>query len=182
MGTDNVSMENDENNKVYPVYILSRVVSEIKRFCTYHLPNEALGVLIGYKMSFSGKQYTKIVDWATGETINSVAHAEFSQEGVLEYHLFISERYLDKKTRPRVVGVFHSHPFGIDPSFSSIDITTFSNPFYLEEGNVFMLLDPTIDVVKVFVVERDGKSFILNEREWCEYYPRVRRVDKYKEE
>ena len=171
MGTDTVS-EDDE--KVYPVYILSRVVSEIKRFCEDNLPNEALGVLLGYKMKFMGSRYTKIVDWATGKTMNSIAHAEFSKEGVLEYHLFISERYLDKRTRPHVVGIFHSHPFGVSPSFSCIDINTFSNPLYLEEGNIFILLDPTIDVMKVFVIEKEDNIFVLKEREWCEYSPRVK--------
>lgn len=170
MGTNNIAFD---KTKVYPVYILSRVVEEIKEFCTKCMPNEAIGVLLGYKLKFNNKLYTKIVDWATGSANISPSHAEFTEEGVLEYHLFIEERYMNNKNRPHVVGVFHSHPFGTDPAFSGIDISTFSNPLYLENGNIFILLDPSIDAFKVFVIEKDEGNYVLRETDWCEYSPHI---------
>jgi len=154
----------------HAVYILRRVMDEVIAFCRRREPIEALGVLIGDRCTHEGRRYVRIVDWATGTTDASPAHAEFTPQGVVEYHTELDEKYGAERTRPGVVGVFHSHPFGGAPSLSGRDLATFGSFPYAVEGNVFVLVNPrTRDVV---VYQRDA-SGALAEQEWAEYEPKA---------
>ena len=160
-----------ENEIIYPVYILSRVVQGIKEHCKKEVPKEALGVLVGYKRQYKGKLFTKVIDWATGRVTSSSVFAKFDYEGILDYRLFIKERYGDKKA-PAVVGIYHSHPFGHIPDFSATDFELFFTPVYASVGNVFVLVDPTIDVFRVFTFQKNQEGEItFQEVDWCEYEP-----------
>lgn len=159
-----------DTNKVYPVYILHRVVVETISMCKKAIPNEAIGVLLGYKMRHNDTTYVKVVDWVTGNANKSHAYAEFTPEGVRQYTSFIQERYGDNDERPRIVGIIHSHPFGSNPHFSATDYNTFLNFPYDAEHNVFVLVDPKAGYYKSYVVmydEREGKK--LQEVDWVEY-------------
>ena len=159
-------------NEVYPVYILSRVVKETIRMCKEEEPNEAIGVLLGYKMQFNGVKYVKVVDWVTGKAHKSGASAEFTPEGVRQYTSYIDEKYQGAETRPKIVGIIHSHPFGSNPHFSGTDYRTFLNFPYDAEHNVFVLVDPISNYYKSYIVIRDesGKKD-LKEVDWVEYHP-----------
>lgn len=83
--------------KIYPVYILSRVASEIYKYCNKGIPKEVLGMLLGYRLSWQGIQYIKIVDWVSGSLENSHIHAKFQIDGLQQAETFIDERYLDQE-------------------------------------------------------------------------------------
>lgn len=165
-------MSAKDNTNVFPVYILSRVVQGIKNHCRNEVPKEALGVLIGYKRQYKGKHFTKIIDWATGRVDSSSVFAKFTREGVIDYRLFIKERY-GNKNAPKVVGIYHSHPFGHTPEFSAIDFDLFFTPVYTSVGNVFILVDPIIDAFRVFAFSKNNneKKISFTEVDWCEYEP-----------
>ncbi|MFW9923275.1 MAG: Mov34/MPN/PAD-1 family protein [Candidatus Thorarchaeota archaeon] len=164
------TIEDNFESDIYPVYILSRVVYETIRMCKNAIPNEAIGVLLGYKMQYQGIKYVKIVDWVTGRAHQSHAYAEFTPEGVQQYTTLIQEKYGDSENRPRIVGIIHSHPFGSNPHFSSTDYNTFLNFPYDAEHNVFVLVDPKSGYYKSYIVIKDEeKGKTLQEVNWVEY-------------
>jgi proteasome lid subunit RPN8/RPN11 len=150
------------------VYILARVVDEVLAFCQRQEPNEALGVLVGERCQHEGRRYVRIFDWATGEVSSSPAHAEFTPQGVVEYHTELDEKYGANRDRPAIVGLFHSHPFGGEPSPSERDLATFGSFPYDVEGNVFVLVNPRTRHFLVF--QRDAAGALV-EQEWVEYAP-----------
>ncbi|HUT33869.1 MAG TPA: Mov34/MPN/PAD-1 family protein [Planctomycetota bacterium] len=151
----------------HAVYILARVVKEVLAFCQRQAPNEALGVLVGRRCQHQGRRYVRVTDWATGSVDASPVHAEFTPQGVVECHVELDERYGPDR-RPQIVGIFHSHPFGGEPSLSERDLATFGGFPYDAEGNVFVLVNPSTGHFLVF--QRDG-SGVLVEQEWVEYGP-----------
>ncbi|MBD3189884.1 MAG: hypothetical protein GF308_04535 [Candidatus Heimdallarchaeota archaeon] len=171
-----ISEEIDELSlaeRIYPVYILHRVIVETVNMCKRAMPNEAIGVLLGYKQQYAGQTFVKIVDWVTGEAIQSSASAKFTPEGVRQYNTFIDERYGDVEHRPRIVGIIHSHPFGSEPHFSATDYNTFLNFPYDAKHNVFILVDPKAGYYKSYIVimNKAGEK-TLEEVDWIEYTPR----------
>jgi len=159
------------SNEIYPVYIISRVLEGILNHAKKEAPNEVIGYLIGYKRIFKDKLYVKIIDWATGRSFSTHTFAEILEEGVMDAMLFIKERYGWKANRPRIVGIYHSHPFGVETNFSSLDLQTFHNPLFAAELNTFILIDPYIDMIRVFTFLRNEGKLQLSEVDWCEYTP-----------
>jgi len=160
----------ENSDEIYKVYILHRVVYETLTLCKKADPNEAIGILLGYKYQYKGQQYVKVVDWVTGRANQSRAFAEFTPKGVRQYTTLIDEKYGDSENRPKIVGIFHSHPFGSNPHFSSTDYNTFLNFPYDAKHNVFVLIDPRSDYYKSYIVvddETGGKD--LEEVYWVEY-------------
>ncbi|NHJ03512.1 MAG: hypothetical protein EAX90_01715 [Candidatus Heimdallarchaeota archaeon] len=164
----NITDTNSE--KVYPVYILHRVVYETIMMCKKEMPNEAIGILLGYKMQYKDQKYVKVVDWVTGNANQSHVFAEFTPEGVRQYTTLIQEKYGDSENRPRIVGIIHSHPFGSNPHFSGTDYNTFLNFPYDTEHNVFVLVDPKSGFYKsyIVIVDETGQKN-LKEVDWVEY-------------
>lgn len=159
-----------ESENIYPVYILHRVVYETLLLCKKSIPNEAIGILLGYKYQYKGKKYVKVVDWVTGKAYQSYAFAEFTPEGVRQYTTILEEKYGDAEKRPKIVGIFHSHPFGSNPHFSATDYNTFLNFPYDAEHNVFVLIDPKSNYYKSYIVViNDNNQKDLREVEWIEY-------------
>lgn len=160
---------------VYPLYILSRVAQEILHHCQAESPKEALGVLIGRKFIWQGHKYVKITDWATGHLESGRAHAKITKEGVQEYYLLLADKYGETSTtHPKVLGLYHSHPFGTDPRFSSIDLNTFFSFPYNAEYNTFILIEPTLRIMKCFLLLRDATNTLtLHQVDWVEYQPCV---------
>ena len=162
---------------VHSVYILARVVSEIYDQCHRAVPDETMGRLVGYRYCWQGTYYTKIVDWIGGTLEKSHIHARFTMEGTRECEFFLDERYGNQPNRPKEVGIFHSHPFGMEPHFSSTDYQTFLAFPYDQPGNVFVLIDPLVFYFKVFTVSsttldgHEGKQ--LNQVSWICYYPGI---------
>ena len=171
--TDEDFLEDFPPDEIYPVYILHRVVYETILMCKKAIPNEAIGILLGYKMQYNGRNYVKVVDWVTGKANQSQAFAEFTPEGVRQYTTIIDERYGESENRPRIVGIIHSHPFGSNPHFSGTDYNTFLNFPYDAEHNVFVLVDPKSGYYKTYVVkinEENQKDLV--EVNWVEYTAR----------
>ncbi|HUU77082.1 MAG TPA: Mov34/MPN/PAD-1 family protein [candidate division Zixibacteria bacterium] len=173
--------DNKENNpskslndtgfeKIFPVYILHRVVYETIMMCKKAMPSEAIGILLGYKMQYNDQKYVKVVDWVTGNANQSHVFAEFTPEGVRQYTTLIQEKYGDSENRPRIVGIIHSHPFGSNPHFSGTDYNTFLNFPYDAEHNVFVLVDPKSGYYKsyIVIVNETGQKD-LKEVDWVEY-------------
>ncbi len=157
-------------DEIYKAYILHRVVIETLNHCKKADPKEAIGILLGYKYQYKGQKYVKVVDWVTGRANQSHAFAEFTPEGVRQYTTLIEEKYGGSDNRPKIVGIFHSHPFGSNPHFSSTDYNTFLNFPYDAEHNVFVLIDPKSDYYKSYIVTVDEKGMKnLTEVEWVEY-------------
>lgn len=167
---DEAIVEEKDEEVIYPVYILYRVVYETRLLCKKADPNEAIGVLLGYKYQYKGKPYVKIVDWVTGKAYQSHAYAEFTPDGVRQYTSIIEEKYGGSENRPKIVGIFHSHPFGSNPHFSATDYNTFLNFPYDAEHNVFVLIDPRSNYYKSYIVvkDKDGAKD-LKEVDWIEY-------------
>ncbi|NHJ41227.1 MAG: hypothetical protein FK731_14440 [Asgard group archaeon] len=162
--------EENSSENVYSVYILHRVVYETLLLCKKSIPNEAIGVLLGYKHQYKGKKYVKVVDWVTGKAYQSHAFAEFTPEGVRQYTTIIEEKYGDAIERPKIVGIFHSHPFGSNPHFSATDYNTFLNFPYDAEHNVFVLIDPKSNYYKSYIVViNEDNQKDLKEVDWVEY-------------
>ncbi|MBN1331163.1 MAG: Mov34/MPN/PAD-1 family protein [Candidatus Heimdallarchaeota archaeon] len=161
------------DDEIYKVYILHRVVIETLTHCKKTDPKEAIGILLGYKYQYKEQKYVKVVDWVTGKANQSHAYAEFTPDGVRQYTTLIEEKYGESENRPKIVGIFHSHPFGSNPHFSSTDYNTFLNFPYDAEHNVFVLIDPKSDYFKSYIVviaEKGMKN--LKEVDWVEYTAR----------
>ncbi|MFX1564368.1 MAG: Mov34/MPN/PAD-1 family protein [Promethearchaeota archaeon] len=164
---------------VYSVYIFERVCRDIFNHClreaTGDSRREALGVILGFRRIWNGQKYIRVTDWATGRVEASIAHARFTPEGILEYRLALYDRYGNNPHSPRVVGLWHSHPFGGDPHFSSTDLHTFFNTPFCAEGNIFFLIDPISRVFKVYMLRQrpDEPGLQLDQVEWCTYRPSV---------
>ncbi|MGC9778332.1 MAG: Mov34/MPN/PAD-1 family protein [Candidatus Heimdallarchaeota archaeon] len=172
--TTNAETEDEiTKEKIYLVYILHRVVYETLLLCKKADPNEAIGVLLGYKYQYEDQKYVKVVDWVTGKAYQSHAFAEFTPDGVRQYTSIIEEKYGDSENRPKIVGIFHSHPFGSNPHFSATDYNTFLNFPYDTENNVFVLIDPRSNYYKSYIVVIDEKGMKdLKEVDWVEYNPK----------
>ena len=166
-----------EKPTVYPVYILDRVVSEIFDQCHRAVPDETMGRLVGYRYCWQEIGYTKIVDWIGGTLEKSHTHARFTMEGTRECEFFLDERYGNQPHRPKEVGIFHSHPFGMEPHFSPTDYETFLAFPYDQPGNVFVLIDPLIFYFKVFIVSdttpESRRQKLLQQVPWICYHPAV---------
>jgi len=168
-----------EEPQVYPVYIDQRTCHDIFRYCKQQArcqpPREALGVILGFRRSWLTTKYVRVTDWATGRVEASSAYARFTPEGILEYRLALHDRYGANPHTPRVVGLWHSHPFGGDPHFSSTDLRTFLETPFHAEGNVFFLVDPISRIFKVYMLRAsgDGGSLRLERVDWCTYRPAV---------
>jgi proteasome lid subunit RPN8/RPN11 len=164
---------------VYPVYVYERTCKEIFNYClkeaTGPSPCEALGVILGFRRAWQGSRYIRVTDWATGRVEASMAYARFTPEGILEYRLALHDRYGSNPHAPRVVGLWHSHPFGGDPHFSSTDLRTFFNTPFCAEGNVFFLIDPLSRIFKVYMLRSrlDEPGLQLDQVDWCTYKPSV---------
>lgn len=162
---------------VYPVYILKRVVDQLVDFCEENAPKESLGVLLGWHFTYPEYKdivFTKITDWVTGEVDATHVGAQFTKKGVEEYNLLLDEKYgQDRPDGPFNVGLFHSHPFGKEPHFSSIDLNTFFSFPYNAEYNVFILIDPVPDTpyFKVFQLRKQQAEMKLFRVPWVEYSP-----------
>jgi proteasome lid subunit RPN8/RPN11 len=161
------------------VYVDWRSYCDIFRYCRqqarHQPPREALGVILGFRRSWLGTKYVRVTDWATGRVEASSAYARFTPEGILEYRLALHDRYGANPHTPRVVGLWHSHPFGGDPHFSSTDLRTFLETPFHAEGNVFFLIDPISRIFKVYMLRAsaDGDSLQLERVDWCTYRPAV---------
>jgi proteasome lid subunit RPN8/RPN11 len=172
-------IENTNEGEIYPVYISSRVISELINFCKETYPKEALAFLVGVKARTKGEKkqaFTKVVDWVTGSVDSTHISANFTTEGLQQANLFLDDRYgknREKKAElPKIIGIVHSHPFGQEPTFSSIDLDTFLNFPYNAEGNVFILIDPVSNppyfkVYKIF--KEESNNTILQHISWIEY-------------
>ncbi len=164
---------------VFPVYIYERTYWGIFRFCEQEAkrspPREALGVILGFRRTWHGVNYIRVTDWATGRVEASMTHARFTPEGILEYRLALHDRYGSNPHTPRVVGLWHSHPFGGDPQFSGTDIRTFFRTPFCAEGNVFFLIDPISSIFKVYMLRREQEAtpLQLEQVDWCTYRPNV---------
>ena len=152
------------------VYVFRRVVDQILAFCRAKAPDEALGVLVGRRCQHGGRRYVRVVDWATGAVDASPSHARFTAQGVAECYSEVDEKYGAERARTRVVGVFHSHPFGGEPRLSSVDVATFQGFPYATAGSVFVLVSPSTGHFLVFTRSAEGR---LIERVWMAYEPRA---------
>ncbi len=161
MGEDLLSEE------VHPVYLLERVARALVAHCRAAVPDEALGKLYGVRESYRAKRYVRIVDWATGEVSAGPTSAQFTERGVRQCELFLDERYGVGSNRPREVGVYHSHPFGVEPQLSATDLASFTSFPWGGDGNVFVLIDPVGDWFKVYV-SRERRIVPV---EWALYTP-----------
>ncbi len=165
--------------RVYSVYVYDRTCKEIFNYCLVkasgETPQEALGVTLGFRRIWQGKKYIRVTDWATGRVEASSTHARFTPEGILEYRLAMHDRYGMNPHTPRVVGLWHSHPFGGDPQFSSTDLRTFFKTPFCAEGNVFFLIDPLSRIFKVYMLRprSDEPGLQLERVDWCTYRPSV---------
>lgn len=157
------------SEKIYPVYILRRVAEEIFLQCKKDEPSETLGRLIGYHYEWQDQKYCKIVDWATGTLDQGPTHARFTNSGIRECEIYLDEKYGKGSSRPIEVGVFHSHPFGVEPHFSAVDDNTFLNFPYNREGNVFILIDSVASFFKVYIIQNNA----LEQVSWICYAPKV---------
>ena len=173
---------NEEQSRVpivYPVYIFERTCKEIFNSCLDAAlgpsRREALGVILGFRRFWNGEKYIRVTDWATGRVEANIAYARFTPEGILEYRLALHDRYGNNPHSPRVVGLWHSHPFGGDPHFSSTDLNTFFNTPFCAEGNVFFLIDPISQIFKVYMLRErlNTLGLQLEQVDWCTYRPSV---------
>ena len=163
---------------IYPVYILKREVDQLINYCYDETPKEALGILDGWQYELpepdKAIKFSKVVDWVTGEVAATHVGAQFTSKGLQEYNLLLDERYgKDRPTGPYNIGIFHSHPFGHEPHFSSVDYSTFLNFPYNAENNVFILIDPVPErpFFKVFHIRSVNNEQKLLQVPWVEYSP-----------
>ena len=164
---------------IYPVYINSRVISEVLDFCKETYPKEALAFLIGVKSIYKGDKktaFTRVVDWVTGSVDSTHISANFTSEGLQQANLYLDDKYGKNREKdpaiPKIVGIVHSHPFGFQPEFSSTDLDSFLNFPYDASGNVFILIDPvpTNPFFKVFkIIFSENNEKVLQHVPWIEY-------------
>ena len=104
---------------IYPVYVSSRVITEILNFCKETYPKEALAFLLGVKSIYKGDdktEYTRVVDWVTGSVDSTHISANFTTEGLQQANRYLDDKYGKQREKdpaiPKIVGIVHSHPFG----------------------------------------------------------------------
>ena len=182
----NTPTNNFSEEKVYPVYILKRVVDQLVDYCKKEAPIEALGILIGWHYQLpapnSHIRFSKITDWVTGEVDASHVGAQFTERGISEYNMYLDEKYTKERPNgPMNLGLFHSHPFGFEPHFSNTDYSTFLVFPYNAEYNVFILIDPVPDVpyFKVFQLRTIENELKLVQVPWIEYSPISKDFNEY---
>lgn len=175
---DNSTVKNTHEGDIYPVYVNSRIVSELIAFCKSTYPKEALAFLLGVKAHYkndSSIEFTRIVDYVTGSVESTHISANFTAEGLQQANLYLDDKFGRTRERnseiPKIVGIVHSHPFGHEPSFSSTDLDTFLNFPYDAPGNVFILIDPVPanPYFKVYKIITEDKEKILQHVPWVEY-------------
>ncbi|HKZ43273.1 MAG TPA: Mov34/MPN/PAD-1 family protein [Candidatus Hodarchaeales archaeon] len=166
------------DNAVYPVYILKRVVDQILDHCSTAVPREAMGVLLGWHCRLPNRtqdtRFSKVVDWVTGDASASHVGAKFTEKGIEEYNLLLDEKFgEDRPSGPFNIGIFHSHPFGKEPHFSSTDYSTFLSFPYNAENNVFVLVDPVpkTPFFKVFQIKTVSGKREVSQVQWVSYSP-----------
>lgn len=164
---------------IYPVYINSRCITEIVKFCKDTYPKEALAFLLGVKSVYKGDkktEYTRVVDWVTGSVDSTHISANFTSEGLQQANAFLDDKFGKDREKnpalPKIIGIVHSHPFGFEPHFSSVDLDSFLNFPYDSAGNVFILIDPVpnnpyFKVFKIIIGENNEK--LLQHVPWIEY-------------
>ena len=81
---------------IYPVYINSRCITEIVKFCKDTYPKEALAFLLGVKSVYKGDkktEYTRVVDWVTGSVDSTHISANFTSEGLQQANAFLDDKF-----------------------------------------------------------------------------------------
>ena len=176
---DNSLVRTTEEGLLYPVYVNSRVVSELIDFCKSTYPKEALAFLLGVKTQYKNDpkiEFTRVVDFVTGSVESTHISATFTSEGLQQANLFLDDKFGKEREKtaeiPKIVGIVHSHPFGFEPHFSTTDLDSFLNFPYDAPGNVFILIDPVPlePYFKVFkIIINENKEKILQFVPWVEY-------------
>lgn len=158
-------------SSVLPVYVCERTLAEIIAFLGACVPNEGIVKLFGFDCTYDGSAFARVTDWFAGEQVVTPVTATFTDRGLREIELARRDRYPDRDARPIEVGIAHSHPFGHEPSFSSVDVETFTT-FPYGPDNVHLLVDPTAGYAKAYVgLRRHGGRTGLKEVSWAVYAP-----------
>jgi len=98
---------------------------------------EGMGLLLGSRHSWQGREYVWVDGFATAENDSTAVRVSFSQEAFPQL-----AKMLRKKMKDRlVVGWLHSHP-GYGCFLSGTDVATQEN-FFGEPFHVAVVADPT---------------------------------------
>lgn len=150
---------------VLPVYVARSVVLGVVEFLRSCVPNEGIVKIYGHDCIHAdddddaenrpGWRFARVTDWLAGEQLVTTITATFTDRGLREIELQRQEKYPDRQIRPLELGIAHSHPFGSNPEFSSVDRDTFCH-FPYGPDNVHFLIDPTADFFKVYITHRNA--------------------------
>ena len=143
---------------VVPLYVAADVVASFLDYSEDCAPTEAMGLLFGFRYQWQGIPYTRVVHWeaGTGEHATS-GGARLSADEIVTIRNRVEARGGEKELG-RVVGICHSHPFGVAPVPSPTDHATFCSFPYNFPGNAFLLVDPLVPAVRWYVIQLEEAS------------------------
>ncbi|TFG23847.1 MAG: hypothetical protein EU532_13090 [Promethearchaeota archaeon] len=149
---------NIEENFIFPVYIYSSILEEIKKLCK-NAKLEIFGYLIGNIYKWNGKNYIVIEEqlFLIG-AVHSDKYSTSQIEGTAGKYEKIFQKMKRKKNNEelRIVGWWHSHP-GFGPFLSSTDIHT-QEFFFPESYQVALVVDPIKEELEFFTLDRDSNK------------------------
>lgn len=150
-------------DSVKEIYIFEDTIENAVKHCMKYGNLEAIGLLLGRRYKYSGKEYILIEDQIEVKSKSSHTFVEFDREafshigGVLR-----SENHQDDF----LVGWYHSHPdFGC--WLSSIDVETQATYFY-ERYHCALVIDPIRGYLKFFKLLEGKRKY--RDVDFCTVY------------
>ncbi|KYK31054.1 MAG: hypothetical protein AYK19_17560 [Theionarchaea archaeon DG-70-1] len=141
-------------NSVKEIYIYEDTIKGAINHCMQYGNLEAIGLLLGRRYRYSGREYVLIVDQIEVKSRSSHTFVEFDREafshigGVLESEIH---------QKDFLVGWYHSHPnFGC--WLSDIDIETQTTYFY-EKYHSALVIDPVKRYLRFFKLAEGNKGY-----------------------
>ena len=134
-----------KENSIKEIYIYKDTIEGAINHCVSHGNLEAIGLLLGRRYHYSGREWVLIVDHIETKSKSSHTSVEFDKEAFSHIG-----RVLRSETHQKdfLVGWYHSHPnFGC--WLSSTDIETQTTYFY-EEYHCALVIDPIRRYLKFF--------------------------------
>lgn len=153
---------------VAPVYVYRSLVQDFLDVCAEFAPKETVGFLFGERLQWRGRRYAVVHRWVPGFGLS----AERTGARLTALEISAIRNRIDGEEDDddslSLLGIAHSHPFGVVTDLSSTDNNTFLSFPYNYEGNVFMLGDPGIGMVRWYCIRKADAGNILDECDWVE--------------
>jgi proteasome lid subunit RPN8/RPN11 len=141
-------------NSVKEIYIYEDTIGEAVKHCMNYGNLEAIGLLMGRRYTYQGKEYIIVVDQIEAKSRSSHTFVELDREA---YSHIGSVLRSEAHQKDFLIGWYHSHPnFGC--WLSNTDIETQATYFY-ERYHCALVIDPIRRYLKFFKLREGNKDY-----------------------